>query len=127
EQVIDRMHVECADCIHVECCNEHEMRQCIWRERVHHTEAIDAGHLNVEEHNIGCFDPDRLDRRYAVGCFVNRDDVRVVAQQPAQLLPGRPLVVHDQHLESRCVRHDCASGGMQWNGIRTDTVRPPEA
>ena len=65
--------------------------------QLHHLEAVQLRHLDVEEDQLGVELADRLDRLEAVGAFADDLDVGVVSQVFAQQRARQVFVVHDQH------------------------------
>ena len=53
EQVVDRVHVERAQRVAVVGGDEDDERHLVGADRVDHVEAVGAGHLHVEEHQVG--------------------------------------------------------------------------
>jgi hypothetical protein len=63
-----------------------------------HLEAVQLGHLHVEEEQVGAGFRDGLDRFEPVGAFGGDDDVRVRGQQLAQIPTGQFLVIDEDGL-----------------------------
>ena len=84
EQVVDRVHVEGAHGVLVECSGEDDLRHGAGRffveELFDDGEAIEAGHLDVEEDEVGMMGLDEVDGFKAVAAlgedlaFVRRGD-----------------------------------------------------
>ena len=62
QQVIDRLHFERADGVFVVGGHEDRRRHAIDADGLDHLEAIHAGHLQIEKHEIGRRMPDRIPR-----------------------------------------------------------------
>ena len=86
-----------------------------------HLEAVDAGHLDVEEHEVGGVARDRVDRLAPVGALA--DDLEVAESAQAQLeAAARERLVVDDDGANRCGQPLQTSSGS-----RISTARPGEA
>src|SRR5205807_9969331 len=55
-----------------------------------------AGHLDVEEENVGSELRDHRQRFFAAARFARNLDFGVLGEQPAQLQTGKPFIIDDQ-------------------------------
>ena len=68
-------------------------------ERLHHAEAVQPGHLDVEERHVWCVRTDRLQRLFAGLACREHLHLRLGLQQADQPLPAHRLVVGDDGAE----------------------------
>ena len=64
-------------------------------EAAQHLEAVDLGHLHVEEQDVGPLAADRVDRLGAVAALGDDGEISSPREQQPQRLPRQRLVVHD--------------------------------
>ena len=95
QEVIERVRVKGVDRVAVEGRHEHHHRHAGLRDAAQHLEAVDARHLDVEEHEVRRVGGDRFDRLAAIRAL--RDDLEVVESAQAQLEPAprERLVIDD--------------------------------
>jgi hypothetical protein len=76
------------------------------RNRADDIEAVGAGHLHVEENQVGAKLLDRSDRRLCVVGLTSNFDVGFLAQKAQKFTACRSFVVHDEHAKGIVVgRH----------------------
>jgi hypothetical protein len=95
QQVIDRVHLEGADRVLVVGGDERDKRHLGFLEHAHDPDAIQFGHLQVQEREIRPLALDRFDRLFAG--FRCGDDQHILerTKQRGQKRPRRPLIVRD--------------------------------
>ena len=71
----------------------------------HHFEAIQAGHLNIEQHQIRGVLPDRLYGLLPIGAGGHHVGVRLGLKQPDQALPADRLIISHHYSQ----RHPTSS------------------
>ena len=96
EQVIERVHFERAQRVLVVGGDEDDRRHPLGADRVDHAEAVDAGHLDVEEDEVRRLVLDGRDRLRAVAALADDFDVLFLLQQRQHALARDRLVVNDQ-------------------------------
>jgi hypothetical protein len=82
--------------------HEHDQRQVPWTGLLDDVEAAEAGHLHVEQDDVGTQRLDRTHRGNAVARLSDHVDVRHRAQHQPQAVARERLVVHDQGADSGC-------------------------
>ena len=94
-QIIDRLRVERAQRMVAISGDEHEQRRLDLHQPLDHRKAVEAGHLDVEEDEVGLVGLDLADRLAAIGG--GGDDLDVVMRLEPQLQAlGRQRLVVDQ-------------------------------
>ena len=93
QHVVDRVHVEGADRVLVE--GRHEDDGHVAAEQLQHLEAVELGHLHVEEQQVGGEVVHGLHRLEAVAALAYDLDATGTGQVLAQQRARRLLVVHD--------------------------------
>ena len=93
QQVVDRVHLECADRVLV--VGGREDHRHVAADQVEHLEAVELRHLDVEEQQVGRQLRHGLHRLEAVGALRHDLDVRFGGQVLAEDRPRQRLVVHD--------------------------------
>jgi hypothetical protein len=103
--------------------HEHQQRRFRPLQRFGDDEAVDAGHLDVEEHEVDLMRAQRLDRRAAGTALGDDRDVVGVGQEPPQPAPRERFVVDQQDVhragEGREMRPE-RSNVIQGTGTRAD-------
>ena len=94
-QVIDRVRFKRADCVFGVGGDENEQRRFDLHHAFDHAEAVETGHLNVEEHQIRLQSLDLADRLTPVGTGVDDLDIFKGLQAHLQALNGKLLVVDE--------------------------------
>lgn len=126
EHVVDRVQVERVDGVLFVGGHEHHRRRLLEpAEHLRELQAAQPGHLHVEEHRVDVGLPQRAQ---AVGRGAAGDDLAdpvVGAEQEAELVERRLLVVDDQHPQPSGVpcRHPALTPGANL-GTRTTTLVP---
>ena len=96
QQIIDRVHFERFDGVLIVRRHEDDVRR---RLRVDHAprdfESRQAGHLDVEKHDVGLQPGDRRDGFDAVAGLTDDLDAADLAEQEAQLVARQLLIVHE--------------------------------
>src|SRR6185437_5055749 len=130
EEIVDRVDVEGLDGVLVVRGDEDDGRQPIGRDGVEHLEAVEVGHLHVEEYKVGAVLEDRFDRFAASAALTNDRHARHVTEQRANAFPGKGFIVDDEGAHRlhvvpplRCAER--GSGGEVLRGIVSRTVNPP--
>ena len=101
EQVIGRGGFECADRVMVVRGHEHDERHFRSGNVAQRFEAIDTGHLHVEEHQVRPLRVHRRDRRRTISILADDVDVGMVAEAQLQATPRQRLVVDDDRAYPR--------------------------
>ena len=99
------MDLEGPDGILVVRGHEDDGRLVRLAQRRHHLEAVQAGHLDVEQHQVGGMLPDRLHGLLSIGAGRHDVGVRLGLEQPDQALPSDRLIVRHHHSQ----RHPTSS------------------
>lgn len=82
--------------VFVERRNKNHDRQRIWSKLLHHTEAIDSGHLDIEQEQVGLESLDGFERTLSVRTFAHGYDAGMPAEQTAQPLSRQWFVINDE-------------------------------
>jgi hypothetical protein len=137
QQVIERMDLECPHRVLIVRGHEDDARLVSLAEGGHHFEAVEAGHLDVEQHHIRHVFPDCFYRFLPVGAGGYHLGVRFRLKQPHEALAAHRLVIGHNDSQRHCTRSSKSSRGSgtgvcaasQWvNGSRSvATAPPPEA
>ncbi len=101
QEVVDRVDLEGAQRVLVVGRDEDDHRHLVHAHRLDHLEAIELGHLQVEEDQVRADAPHGVHRGAAVRALAHQLDVALVAQQGDQPLAGQRLVVDDQRANRR--------------------------
>ncbi len=103
QQVIHRLGLKRPHRVLVVRGHEDHGRHRVRADALEHLEAVEAGHLHVEDQEIGYVARDGLDGRFAVGTLGHDLGVLECGEVLAQCQPPRRLVVHDHdpHLSPR--------------------------
>src|SRR5882672_3707042 len=105
EQIADGLRLEGLQRVLVVCRGEHDGRRLLERsEMARHLDAGEAGHADIEQHDRGLEPRDELQRLDTRRAAAGDAPARELADQPLDPLPGRQLVVDDQHAEGRAAR-----------------------
>ncbi len=96
EQVIERPGLERADGVLVVGGHDDDHRQRSRRQAMDHVEAAQAGHLQIEQHQVGLQQGDLGQRFLAARCLARHGDIVEALQFLAQHLAGNRLVVNYQ-------------------------------
>src|SRR3569623_903341 len=102
--------------------DEHEQRRLDLHQALHHREAVEPGHLDVEEDQVGLVRLDCADRLAAILALL--DDLDIVEGLQAEFKPldRQRLVIH----QNRSNRHATSLvGSSSWNGISISTTNLP--
>ena len=120
-QIIDRLRLEGAQRVVGIGRHEDEQGRLDLHQPLDDGKAVEAGHLDVEEDEIGLVRLDRADRLAPVRAGV--DDLDILMRLEAQLEPldGQRLVVHQDGADG----HFGSSASSVWNGISMKTRKPP--
>ena len=126
QEIVQRMDVEGLEGVLVEGGHEDEERQLLLAQRGDDVEAVGAGHLNVEKHEIRLASADGIDGRQAVVALADHLESLLTNEQHLQPLAGERLVVRDQ---DSCHATRTASPSteavLKGISIRTDRPGPP--
>ena len=95
-QVVDRGDLECANRVLIVGGHEDERRHVLRADRLHDPEAVHAGHLDVEQHQVRFLVANQRDRLAAVARLGHGLDLRLTAEQQLQPVARERLVV-DHH------------------------------
>ncbi len=95
-QVVDGRHVEGLERVLVVRGHEHRGGHVLRADRPDHVDAGRAGHLHVEEHEVGLQRADGADRRFAVVREADDFHVFLVSQQIFEALPRQGFVIDDE-------------------------------
>ena len=107
EQIIEGMDFEGTNGVAIVGGYEDEAwRRVFCRDRngSYHVEAVGAGHLDVEENEVGFVLADGGDGGFGVAGFADDFDVGLGAKETKELSPGGGFVVDDQNAERRSGR-----------------------
>ena len=88
QQVVEGMRLEGLDRVVVEGGDEDNGRQIAAGQGAQHVEAVHAGHLDIEKHQVGIALPDDLQCFAPVGGLGNDLDVTDIAQAVPETAPG---------------------------------------
>ena len=101
EQVVERVHLERPHGVLLVGRDEDDSRCVRRRERPRHVEAVHAGHLHIEQDEIGTMVRDGRDGPLAAVGLRDHLDQGVLAEEAEQLAPRRSLVVDDEDPQRR--------------------------
>ena len=122
EQEVQRVDLERADGMFVVRGHEDDGRHVVAVEVLDDIEAVHAGHLHVEEHEVGLLALDRLDGARAVGALADDFDVGLLGEQSDACGRARAL------RRRRSGRGSCWGGGSSVGrreaGSRGETESP---
>src|SRR4051812_37675086 len=133
QQVVERVHVEGAQRVAVVGGDEDHERHLVDAHRLDDVEAVGAGHLHVEENEVGLQRENRFGAGGAVAGLADQFETGFFLEERAEPLAGEGLVVDDQDTSTRC-GHDAhatrnAAGApaavTRWKGISIRTESPP--
>ena len=96
QQVVERVHLERAERVLVVGGDEDDRRHLLGTDGLDDAEAVDTGHLHVEEHQVGHLVLNRRDGLRAVAALAHHFDVVLLLQQRQHALARDRLVVDDQ-------------------------------
>src|SRR5262249_26536270 len=96
EQVIERVELKRPYRILVVGRHKNDDRQLICSNLFQHPEAVEVGHLDIEEDEVGRVSPDRAQRFAAVRAFADDRELNSAAQQIADAPSRQNLVINDQ-------------------------------
>src|SRR5215510_13720188 len=128
EQVIERVEFKCPNRILVVCRHKDDDRQLINGKRFEHPEAVQVGHLDVEENESRRVPPDRDHRLTAVRALANDREIISAAQQIADALPCQYFIINDQclygfHFTIRAKRLPQLTVGMESTALLPAPLR----
>ena len=112
------MDVERAYCVAIVGGDENDVRMSAWLERVDDVEAVESGHLNIEEHDVGTEPLDRLDGLLA-GFTLSDHFCLLTFEQRLQPPPRDRLVIDHERPQG----HQAAPAVE--NGKRRVATAPP--
>jgi hypothetical protein len=92
------VHVERAQCVAIVGRHEHDGRHRVRADQLEQREAVDFGHLDVEEQDVGTQPCDERDRIGTAG-LADDVDVGVVREQRFDVRSRERFVVDDEYLE----------------------------
>jgi hypothetical protein len=128
QQVVDRVDLECAYRVLVIGRHERDERQLMLLQHPHHADAVELGHLQVQQRQIRPFALDRRHRLRAGPRLGHNHDVFEGAQQRGEKRPCRPFVVGNHDAETCVHEAVCADTRSAANrksaGRRISTVVP---
>jgi len=101
---------ECRERVLVVRRHEHGGRHVGRSDGAHDLEPGHAGHLYVEEYEIGLQRSNCLDCRNAVADHADDLDAALLSHQARHALAAEGLVIDDQHAQRRVLRHCVRSG-----------------
>src|SRR5262245_371797 len=109
EQVIERVEFKRPHRILVVGRHKDDDRQLIGGELVEHPEAVEVGHLDVEENEVGRAPPDRDQCFMSIRAFADDRELAPAAQQIADAPSRQNFVINDQRAYG-CHLPDSAHG-----------------
>src|ERR1044071_7186178 len=126
EQVVERVHLERLERVGVVGGDEDDGRDSFQLYLREHVEAVHAGHLYVEEEEVGRPSADLRDGLRAAAALVDEFDVGVFGGEVPDRAAGHGLVVHDERpnlprLSAHSVKADPRPSRK---GMTTDAVTP---
>ena len=128
QQVVDRVHLECAHRIFVVGGHERDQRQVVLLEQAHHADAVKLRHLQIQQRQIRPFPLDRRQGLLARLGLGHHHDVFEGAQERGEKRSRRPFIVGDDDAETGA--HDAflvaakAAVALVSAGMRISTVVP---
>jgi hypothetical protein len=76
--------------------HEHDRRPPIGGQLLEHLEAVELGHLDIQQDQVGRVPADRIQRGASVAALLHHFELGILADQIGQPVPGQGLVVHHQ-------------------------------
>ena len=120
QKIVERVRLERLQCVLIVRGDEHGQRHLRRRHRAQQLEAVDAGHLHVEQHQLGLMFGDREECLAAVAGFGDDFDVGMSRQAQRQAASGQRFVVNDQRTQA----HRATSSSSRSSGRRSVTRVP---
>ena len=98
QQIVDCVDLKGAHGVLVEGCGEDDLRQghVAIEQLLEHGKAVQAGHLHVQEHEVGLMPADEIDGLDAVGALAQNLHAARVFEQELELLAAERFVVDDE-------------------------------
>ena len=121
-QIIDGLRLERADCVIGIGRDKNEQRRFDLHQPLHNRKPVEAGHLDVEEHQIGLVGLDRADCFAPVRAGIDDFDIVMRLQPQLHALNGEFFVID----EDRSYGHAASKARVSTTiGISTVTTKPP--
>jgi hypothetical protein len=124
-EVVERVHLEGAHRVLAVRGHEDERGHPVGADALDDLEAAEAGHLDVEEDEVGGVLDDALDGRGAVFALAEELDVGPRAERQAEAVARERLVVDDEHAQGRRGAHGPAPPSAAAKGRWMETSAPP--
>ena len=120
------MDLERLDRVLVVGGDEDDQRHPVPAHLLDHLEAVGAGHLNVEEHQVRGEAADGVDGLAAVAALADDLDVGLGREEAGHALARQRLVIDDQRAERlhAAPADTCGAEGSTRHGMTTRTVSP---
>ena len=99
EQIIQRVHLEGAQCKPVVGGHKHDDGNRSGFELLEHPESVQLGHLHVQKNQVGPLLSDGGHRLASVRALANDLQVGLLLKQLADSFPRQGFVVNNQHLD----------------------------
>lgn len=100
QQVVQGMNFECAQRVLLVCGEKDHVGQIGARQRTKYLETVHAGHLYVEENDVGRKLANFTYGRRSIGTLADDLDVRKLAKSQGDAAPRKRFVVDDQDAHS---------------------------
>jgi hypothetical protein len=98
QQIVDRVHFEGLDGIAIVRGHEDHRRHVLGADGTQHTEAVQLGHLHVQEHQVGPPFADQAHGLGAIARFGHGSDRGLLLQQELHAFACQRFVVDDQYI-----------------------------
>jgi hypothetical protein len=99
QQIVQRVGLERLNRMLVVSRHEDRERHRRRADGIDDTQAVELGHLDVEEHQVGPLVENLVDADEAVFGFRDAADARILPQEIDEPMSCRLLVVHDEHVD----------------------------
>ncbi len=132
QQVVERVDFEGLQRVLVVGGDEDDHRHLVGADLLDDPEAVDGGHLDVEEYQFGRELLDGAHGLDAIGALADHFDVGLLRQQSQNPFPGHRLIVHHERSDfahatplMSSAKSSVSATSSALNGIVTVTIRPP--
>src|SRR5262249_12495811 len=88
EEIVESVGFKCLDSVLIVSRHKHHDGHILSANLLHHTEAVEFRHFNIEEKKVRLMVVQRRDRFFPILTFSNNFKVLLTRQQPPDSVPG---------------------------------------